>query len=454
MVSILLIDDENEWLASFKRTLLRHEIADASHIFTSSSRAAASGVLRSNRIDLVFLDLMMNGDSGEDILGYLRADYPETAVIIITGVNDIQTAVRCMKLGAVDYFNKTVFVDELMASVQRVIKICELEKENRELKRWILADNHDYTRFDSFITTNQKMLSIFQYLTAVAHSSQSILITGESGTGKGLLAKAIAEVSRPGKPFVSVNVAGLDAHMFTDTLFGHAKGAFTGADSKRTGMIQQTRDGVLFLDEIGELPIESQLKLLYVTQNGEYQALGSDAILKTGARFIFATNQDLEEKQLQGTFRKDLYYRLKTHHVHIPPLRERREDIPLLVEHFVKKSAADMSVPVPAVPDEVIHLLQTFSFPGNVRELAAMVYDAVAKFRGNALRPEDFEDGRPSRETGKTGLFDGIANELPTVDNVITELISVAMRLSGNNQSRAAALIGLSQSTLSRKLRG
>ncbi len=452
MVSILIIDDEQEWLSSFKRTLSRHEIADVDRIFTAQTLDAAVEVLKNNKISLVFLDLMMNGESGEEVLGRLRSDYPEVAFVIVTGVNDIKTAVRCIKLGAVDYFNKTVSVDEFMTSVKRIIKICELEKENRELKKGILSNKHDYSPFDDFITVNPQILSIFHYLTAIAHSSQSILITGESGTGKGVLAQAVARISRPGKPFVSVNVAGLDAHMFTDTLFGHVKGAFTGADSRRTGMIQQAKDGVLFLDEIGELPVESQLKLLYVTQNGEYQPLGSDTTVKTNARFIFATNQYLEEKQARGEFRKDLYYRLKTHHVHIPPLRERMEDIPVLVEYFVDKTASDLSIKPPRVPDDVIGLLQTFTFPGNVRELAAIIYDAVAKSSGSALRPGNFEEYR--RSTEKDGdLFD-VSNGLPTVDSVISKLIDMAMKLSGNNQSRAAALIGLSQSTLSRKLRG
>lgn len=456
MVSILLVDDENEWLTSFKRTLVRYCVAPSENIFTASSAASALKVLAGQEIGIVFLDLMLENESGEDILKKMKADYPAVTIVIMTGMNNVRSAVTCMKFGASDYFVKTMSVDELIAGVNRLVKISELEKDNKALREGMLSSYEPNDVFSEFITCSPKMFAIFKYLTAVAGSSQSVLITGESGVGKGVIAKVFANVSRPDKPFVFLNVAGLDTQMFSDTLFGHVKGAFTGADSKRVGLIPQAGDGVVFLDEIGELPLQSQLKLLYITQDGEYRPLGCDQAMKTSVRFIFATNQDLAKRQAEGLFRKDLFYRLNTHKVHVPPLRERPEDVPLLFDHFLRAAAKEYGVGVPKTESDVLTVLSGYSFPGNIRELRAIVYDVVAKHSGETLCASFFEDYVPKdsgreKETAPATL--PLSEKLPTVDRVVDELIEKAMKLSGNNQTKAASLIGLSQSTLSRRLK-
>lgn len=302
--------------------------------------------------------------------------------------------------------------------------------------------------FKDFITKSSRMHSVFKYLTALAVSPYPILITGESGVGKGVLAKATAELSRPGRPFVSINVSGLDDHAFSDTLFGHRKGAFTGADSNRPGAIQKADDGTLFLDEIGDLPNTLQVKLLYLAQDGEYQQLGSDAASKSRARLIFATNQNLEDKCRAGEFRQDLYYRLNTHFVHIPPLRERPEDIQILFHHFISQASQEFQRSVPEITQDALDLISAYSFPGNTRQLRAICFDVLARTQ-NKIQAKDLQSYLTSNET-KIDLND---SPLPKVDEVIDQLICDAMKLAGNNQTKAAAMIGISQSTLSRRLR-
>lgn len=458
MISILLVDDEIQWLNSFRRTLVQYGVSTMGNIFIASGSDEACQILSKNEIDIVFLDLVLEKESGEDILKKIKSSYPGIMIVIMTGVNNVQSAVNCIKYGASDYLVKTMSIDELITSVKRVVKMCELEKDNIALRQGLLSVYEPLDVFKEFITISPKIISIFKYLTAIAGSSQSVLITGESGVGKGVIAKAFAKLSRPDKPFVSFNVAGLDTQMFSDTLFGHVKGAFTGAESKRIGLIPQAKDGIVFLDEIGELPMQSQIKLLYITQDGEYMQLGSDHAVKTTARFIFATNQDLEQRQAEGFFRKDLFYRLNTHKIHIPPLRERPEDIPILLENFLHSASAEYNIPTPNVDDSVLKLLSGYYFPGNTRELRAMAYDAAAKSGGAKLTKEIFKDylvknlsnndAEPSVEPVT------MSNEkLPKVDEVVNDLIERAMKLSGNNQTKAAALIGLSQSTLSRRLK-
>jgi DNA-binding NtrC family response regulator len=318
--------------------------------------------------------------------------------------------------------------------------------------------------FSHIITRNREMHSIFQYLESIAQSRQPILLTGETGVGKELFAQSVHALSGVTGPWVVVNVAGLDDVMFSDTLFGHARGAFTGADRSRRGLIETAAEGTLFLDEIGDLPQPSQIKLLRLLQNGEYMPLGEDRPRHCKAHIVAATNQDLWLLQRKGGFRKDLNFRLRTHHVHLPPLRERAEDIPALVDHFLVEAARDMKKRKPTPPKELYTLLQTYPFPGNVRELRSMVYDAVGRHRSKVLSLDVFKEHmdrdngdrsdtpRPMADLDESAPFRGF-QELPSIKEMTRMLVAEAMRRSNGNQSIAARMLGISQPALSKRLK-
>jgi DNA-binding NtrC family response regulator len=305
------------------------------------------------------------------------------------------------------------------------------------------------------------MFSIFHYIEAVAKGVNPVLITGESGTGKTRIAQAIHKLSLKTGPLVAVNVAGLDEETFADTLFGHARGAFAGAGEPRSGMVEQAADGTLFLDGIGDLQPSSQARLLRLLQEGEYHPLGSDRPRWMRARIVVATHQNLAEKQASGTFRKDLYYRLRSHYVHLPPLRERKGDIPLLLDHFLDAASRSFGKKKPTPPKELPVLLANYEFPGNVSELMAMVHDAVESHQGKILSMEAFKRAigehelaltvqRPD-DPGSNPYLD--LDRLPTLGEAHELLIQEALRRAEGNQSLAARMLGVTQSALSKRLK-
>jgi DNA-binding NtrC family response regulator len=300
---------------------------------------------------------------------------------------------------------------------------------------------------------------------AIAGTNQPVLITGESGTGKELVAKTLHSLGRSREKMVTVNVAGLDDNIFSDTLFGHTQGAFTGADKRRMGMIETAGDGTLFLDEIGDLSMASQVKLLRLIQEGEYYPVGGDIPRHSRARIICSTHQNLLKKEKELTFRKDLYYRLHTHHINLPPLRERKDDIPLLLDYFIRYSCKATGKKIPFYPKELATLLAAYHFPGNIRQLKSMVYDAVATHRTGTLSMNTFEkiihagqekDLLPetggSGETDTINPFSGI-EVLPTFQEASDLLMAEALRRTNGNQSMAARFLGVSQPALSKRLK-
>lgn len=456
---VLLVDDELPWLRSLSLTL--EGPGAITNLRQCQDSRDVMAILEQNNIGLVLLDLTMPHLSGEELLEQIVAEYPQVRVIILSGMNQLETAVNCMRLGAFDYFVKTVEEERLVDGVRRAIRMVELEHENLAIRKRFFRDQLDAPEvFASIITNNPAMRARFQYLEAVAPSTQPILITGESGVGKELVAQAIHTLSRSRGPLVSVNVAGLDDNVFADTLFGHVRGAFTGADSPRKGMIEKAAEGTLLLDEIGDLNPASQVKLLRLLQNGEYYPLGSDQPKQMTARVVVATHADLEAKMAAGEFRRDLYYRLISHHVHLPPLRERKDDLPLLLEHFLGEAAAKLGRKKPTPPKELSVLLSTYSFPGNVRELEAMVYDAVSLHNSKILSMKSFleridiqnehpvVEHSPTREDPFSSL-----ESLPTLQQVGQLLVAEAMQRSAGNQSIAARLLGISQPALSKRLK-
>ncbi|GAB6098038.1 sigma-54 dependent transcriptional regulator [Desulfatiferula olefinivorans] len=463
--AVLLVDDEPSWLRSLAITLERS--AGISHILTCTDSRKVTGILSESDVGLVLLDLNMPHLSGEDLLRQIREAFPEVQVIVVSGMNQVNLAVACMKEGAMDYIVKTQTGDRLTASVLNAVRRCELERENRFIKGLFLPGTLRHPEaFSEIVTRNGFMLSVFGYIEAVSRTNQPVLITGESGTGKELAARAVHTISRAGLPMVTVNVAGLDDTMFSDTLFGHTKGAFTGADHRRMGLIESAGSGTLFLDEIGDLSPASQVKLLRLIQNGEYYPVGSDTPKHSPARIVCSTHQDLLKKEKEGDYRKDLYYRLHTHHVHLPPLRERKDDIPLLLDHFMHLAAAETGRTVPARPRELIALLSAFHFPGNIRQLKAMVFDAVSTHGRGTLSMETFKknmglnrrttpSGPPEAEpaAGSDANPFSTLDELPTLSESSAMLIREAMARSGGNQTLAARLLGISQPALSKRLK-
>ena len=454
---ILLVDDEPAWLRSVSLILARNGITN---IATCTESRDVLEILAGREVGLVLLDLTMPHLSGEELLTRVAELYPETTTIVVSGMNQIETAVRCMKLGAFDYFVKTVEEDRLVQGVMRAIRMHELERENRAMSDRLLSGGlRNPGAFSDIITADRAMHAIFSYVEAIAPSPQPLLITGDSGVGKELVARAVHKLSNRSGRLVSVNVAGLDDNVFSDTLFGHLRGAFTGADQPRRGMIEEAAEGTLFLDEIGDLSIASQIKLLRLLQESEYFPLGSDRPKRLSARIIVATHQNLSAKKAAGQFRRDLYYRLRTHRIQVPPLRERLGDIPLLVEYFLHLAAKDLGKKKPTPPRELFQLLASYSFPGNVRELRAMIYDAVSVHRDRVLSLETFIDtigsagGNGGSESGPLAdsLFKSL-EILPTITDTVTQLVVAAMARADGNQTIAARLLGISQPALSKRL--
>ncbi|NJD90492.1 MAG: sigma-54-dependent Fis family transcriptional regulator [Geobacter sp.] len=457
--SVLLVDDEPAWLRSLSLTLERS--AGITNIITCQESRDVMELIAREKVGLLLLDLTMPHLGGEELLEMVSEKHPEIAVIIISGLNQIDAAVRCVKQGAFDYYVKTVEEERLIGGVLRAIRMLELERENREMASRFFSRKLIHPEVFADIVTNERaMLAIFTYIEAVAKSPQPLLITGESGVGKELFARAAHRLSGCKGQLVAVNVAGLDDMVFSDTLFGHQKGAFTGADQPRRGMVEEAVDGTLFLDEIGDLSIASQVKLLRLLQEGEYFPLGSDRPKRLKARIIVATHRDLSAKVASGEFRRDLFYRLKIHHLNIPPLRDRKDDIPILLDHFLAEAAASLGKRKPTPPPELAQLLMTYHFPGNVRELRAMVYNAVSVHRDRKLSMETFLEAIGSAAAADTGqtvdnasIFAGF-ERLPTFTEAAELLVTEALKRARGNQTIAARLLGISQPALSKRLKG
>jgi len=405
----------------------------------------------------------MPGISGLDLLSLILEERPETQVIVATGTGDLDTAVRCMRAGAFDYLAKPVDSTRLVTSLRHAIEKWETEREVSSLREGMLSTRPaPHEAFASIITRDSRMLSVFKYVEAIAATSLPVLVTGETGVGKELVARAIHTISGRSGAFVAVNVAGLDDALFSDTLFGHLKGAYSGADSTREGMVAKAEDGTLFLDEIGDLSAESQIKLLRLLQEHEYYPLGTDRSRKTAARFVFATNLDISNASEQVKLRKDLLYRLRSHHIRIPPLRDRAGDLGTLVDHFLDKAAKAVGKKRPAIPAELVPLLRGYSFPGNIRELEGLIFDAVVRHQSRTLSLSSFREaiGERTGDGSESGvhacddsenLFSGCSS-LPTLKEATRLLIEETMRRSVGNQANAARTLGLTRTALNRRL--
>lgn len=456
---LLIVDDEENTLRSM-RLVLKSE--GYSNIVTENdSRKVLSRLSSDPLVSAILLDLSMPYLTGHELLEQIKTNYSHIPVIIVTGSNNLETAVDCMRKGAFDYIVKPVDKNRLLSSLRIALEFSELQHMNHNLKEHLFKralDNPD--AFEEIVTQDERMFQLFKYIESVGKSTQPVLITGETGVGKELFARAIHRLSQRKGEFVSINVAGLDDAMVSDSLFGHTKGAFTGAISTRKGLVETASNGTLFLDEIGDMPLQSQVKLLRLLQEKEYYPVGADKPSRSNARIVVATHRDLKELQKENAFRTDLFYRLRTHHIQVPPLRERQRDIPLLVESFVEQVAQQQGINAPAIPLPVVRFLQNYAFPGNIRELEGLVIDVVSNCQSGELTVAAFEnrmnlDRDPSRTPlpMNPGQLLEFGDRLPTMKEADWLLVTEAMERANNNQTIASRLLGITQQALSKRIK-
>jgi len=456
---VVLVDDEEEILFGAKYLLNTHGISD---VITLSEGRDLLPLLEAQRLGVIVLDLFMPHVSGLDLLPRIAREYPETPIVVMTASQEVETAVSCMKEGAFDYLVKPVEENRFVSCVRRALQIRTLRQEIGSLRSSLMGDGVEHLEvFAPIISRNHRMQRIFRYVVAIADSGEPVLITGETGTGKELIAQAIHRLSGRAGEMVCLNVAGLDDNLFSDTLFGHVRGAFTGADREREGLIAKAAGGTLFLDEIGDLKPVSQVKLLRLLQAQSYYPIGADAPRRTDARILAATNQPLHRRMDRGKFRQDLYFRLSSHPIEMPPLRERLDDLPLLLQHFIDEAAQAMGRPAPRIPGELLTLLSLYPFPGNVRELRALVFNAMAQHRGGSVLAMDsfqlvvrHEHTNPDKALakGEDQILLAIPGRFPTLKEADLFLMEEAMRRANHNQGIAAMLLGITRQSLNRRL--
>lgn len=456
---ILIIDDEKSVLNSMDFSFRSNGY---NNIVCLQKSNLVMKFLAEYSVEVIFLDITMPIVSGDTLLKEIKDNYPDIPVVMITGLNDVKMAVACMKLGAIDYLLKPVERNRLLSSLDKILELRDLRRQYLVLKQHMLAEGLQKPEaFQHIVTQNKQMQSIFKYMEAIGHSNEPVLISGETGTGKELFAKAIYSLGSYKGAYISVNVAGLDDTMFTDTLFGHVGGAYTGATTSRGGLIEKAENGVLFLDEIGDLSTQSQVKILRLIQEKEYYPLGVDVLRRANCRIVVATNADLKKNMEAGKFRKDLYYRLAVHNIQIPPFRNRKDDIPLLVDHFLAEAASSLRKKKPTPSKELFQQLKMYSFPGNVRELRALLYDAVSRHESKVMSLKSITKSicKNSQETleqaASNDILDNLFHafkDLPTVKEAEKQLIQEALERSEGNQSMAARMLGITRQTLKKKL--
>ncbi|MBN1545680.1 MAG: sigma-54-dependent Fis family transcriptional regulator [Syntrophaceae bacterium] len=443
-LNILVVEDGKS-----QREMLRDFLKGEGHnVMEAADGETALQLVRNNHFDLLLLDYRMPGMDGMDVLKAVKSINPEIDVVIITAHGTIETAVEAMKAGALDYIMKPLEFDELLILVDRVSERRNLIRENELLKKELREKS---ITTDRIIYRSSQIQELINMAGRIANSRATVLLQGESGTGKELLARLVHQLSpRSHKPIITVNCNALSENLLESELFGHEKGSFTGAGTRRIGRFEEADGGTLFLDEIGEITAPVQVKLLRFLQEREFQRVGGNQTIHSDVRIISATNRDLEARVRDGFFREDLFYRLNVVVMSIPPLRERKDDIPPLIDHFVKRFAADNGKKINGLSSEARDMLLKYDFPGNVRELENIIERAVVIAREETISANDlpFHLGAPGEEEEtETGLLK------KSVEDMERKLIQNAMDEAGNNQSRAADILGISERMLRYKLK-
>jgi two-component system response regulator AtoC len=438
--TILIVEDE-EKLRRVVELQLKSAGFDVLQAGTAEDAARHAG-----EADLILTDLRLPGKSGLELLADLRLQNSLTPVIVMTAFSSVETAVEAMKAGAVDFLPKPFSLDHLMAVVNKALELRTLRSENLQLK----AELSNRYQFDNLLGRSAAMREFFATVERVAPTRATVLLCGESGVGKDMIARAIHQHSpRAGRPFVKINCTSLPENLMESELFGYEKGAFTGANISKPGKFEQADTGTVFLDEIGDVPLSIQVKLLRILQEREFERLGSNKTRHIDVRVLAATNVDLRAALEEGTFREDLYYRLNVLPIDIPPLRDRKEDIPLLVQHFIRKLGKDIGSPVQSISEAAMERLLAYHWPGNVRELENVMERSLVLANGPVLDAADIRlDLQPrTRLAVETFLPDGM-----TLDQHEQALIREALKRANNNKSQAARLLGLTRNALRYRL--
>ncbi|MBM4089586.1 MAG: sigma-54-dependent Fis family transcriptional regulator [Planctomycetes bacterium] len=461
MSKILVVDDEPTMLAAFQEILgeLEHEVVTAQHAETAMEQ------LRCTQIDLVILDVRLPGMGGLDALRHIKRDHPKVPIIVMTGHGTMNTAIEATKLGAFDYHLKPIEPEAMLATIDKALAGARLMR-----RAVTLGAKDKLTAGDAIIGQSAAMQEIYKAIGRVAETEAGVLIRGESGTGKELVARAIYQHSlRANKPMIVVNCAAIPETLLESELFGHERGAFTGAVGERIGKFEQATDGTLFLDEIGDIPLAIQVKLLRVLQDGSFQRLGGNETLCSNARLLAATNRDLETMIPEGRFREDLFHRLNVFAIFLPPLRERRDDIPDLVAYFLHRCADELRIDKPVVSPDAMETLQTHAWPGNVRELEHCIQRLLISTGGHPIQAADISaqlaatqqlsDGELPDDDLLRNLVERYLNRAAgnlalerLIRKIESLLITEALRRTKGNQTHAARLLGLPRQTLFDKL--
>jgi two-component system response regulator HydG len=442
---VLIIDDEEPHAEAVAESLER---VGYDCVIATSGTAGAKKI-HNEEFDVILTDLRMEDMDGLAILRKAKEDAPDAEVVVITGHGDVKTAVEAIKQGAANYLTKPVDMAELRAIVDRAAERLRLARANRELKRQL----DEKFGFEGVIGNSPKMHKVIDLLKNIAPASATVLIEGETGTGKELVAKAIHTNSpRKNKPFVAMNCTALNENLLDDELFGHESGAFTGADRLRKGRFEFANGGTLFLDEVGDMPLPLQAKLLRVLDNGEVFRIGSNEPIRVNVRVLSATNRDLETAVTNGSFRQDLYFRLKVATVRLPALRERREDIPLLVSHFIKTLGQQHNKQVSGITEPVRRAMAAYDWPGNVRELKNTIESMLVQDRDGVLGMEDLQESDALRRLQTPE--NNAASPAGLVGRPLTEVeryyIQRALEMTDGNREEAARMLGIGERTLYR----
>ena len=446
---VLIVDDETKMLRVLELQLQSagYEVAKAESAEGGLKLLHAAGS-DGDGFALVMTDLRLPGADGLEFLKQVRAQTPGLPVIVMTAYGTVETAVEAMKAGASDYLLKPFSLQDMMITIDKVLELQALRTENRALKAELIRQ-HD---FGQLIGRSERMKEVFEAAQRVAPTHATVLLGGESGTGKGMLARAIhIDSPRREGPFTKINCSAIPENLMEAELFGYEKGAFTGAMKTHPGKFEQADGGTVFLDEIGDVPMPIQVKLLRVLQEKEFERLGGTKTIRVSVRIIAATNQDLRAALEQGSFREDLYYRLNVVPINIPPLRERREDIPYLIDHFLKRFSADTGDRIRGISSEAVEKLGGYYWPGNVRELENIIQRAMVMAKSEVITVEDIHLDHAGRSHVPA---DGVAflPEGMTLDEYEQELIREALRRTNDNKSQAARLLGLTRNALRYRL--